>query len=81
LILRFAVAVKDGRATGVRLESGEVIPCDKVILATGGVTYSFTGSTGDGLTWAEKAGHKIVPIRPGLVLWSLKEIILNRWKG
>ncbi len=64
--------VKEGRVTGARLESGEVIPCDKVILATGGVTYSFTGSTGDGLNWAEKAGHRIVPIRPGLVALEVR---------
>ena len=59
--------VKAGKISGVRLESGEVVPVDKVILATGGVTYSFTGSTGDGLFWAEKTGHKITTIRPGLV--------------
>jgi predicted Rossmann fold flavoprotein len=59
--------VKAGRISGVRLESNEVVPVDKVVLATGGVTYSFTGSTGDGLFWAEKTGHKITPIRPGLV--------------
>lgn len=59
--------VKAGKISGVRLESGEVVLVDKVILATGGVTYSFTGSTGDGLLWAEKTGHKITPIRPGLV--------------
>jgi len=59
--------VKSGRIEGVRLESGKVIAADKVILATGGVTYSFTGSTGDGLIWAQDTGHKIIPIRPGLV--------------
>ena len=59
--------VKSGRIEGVRLGSGKVMAADKVILATGGVTYSFTGSTGDGLIWAQKTGHKIIPIRPGLV--------------
>ncbi len=59
--------VKNGRALGVLLSSGESVLADKVILATGGVTYSFTGSTGDGLFWAEKTGHKVIPVRPGLV--------------
>jgi len=65
--------VKAGKISGVRLESGEVVLVDKVILATGGVTYSFTGSTGDGLFWAEKTGHKITPIRPGLVALEAKK--------
>ena len=65
--------VKAGKISGVRLESGEVVPVDKVILATGGVTYSFTGSTGDGLFWAEKTGHKITLIRPGLVALEAKK--------
>jgi predicted Rossmann fold flavoprotein len=59
--------VKGGKISGVRLGSGEVVAVDRVVLATGGVTYSFTGSRGDGLIWAEQTGHRIVPIRPGLV--------------
>jgi len=65
--------VKAGKISGVRLESGEVVPVDKVILATGGVTYSFTGSTGDGLFWAQNSGHKITLIRPGLVALEAKK--------
>ncbi len=65
--------VKAGKISGVRLESGEVVLVDKVILATGGVTYSFTGSTGDGLFWAQNSGHKITPIRPGLVALETKK--------
>lgn len=40
---------------------------DKVILATGGKSYSKTGSTGDGYKIAQKLGHTIVPIKPSLV--------------
>lgn len=39
----------------------------KVILATGGISYTATGSTGDGFSIAEKLGHKITPLKPGLV--------------
>lgn len=39
---------------------------DCVILATGGITYPATGSTGDGYAFAEKLGHTIVPLRPSL---------------
>ena len=40
---------------------------DAVIVATGGVSYPATGSTGDGYRLAESVGHTIVPVRPALV--------------
>lgn len=40
---------------------------DAVIVATGGVSYAATGSTGDGYRFAEATGHRIEPIRPSLV--------------
>ena len=40
---------------------------DKIILATGGKTYSSTGSTGDGYEIAQKLGHTVTKIRPSLV--------------
>ena len=50
-------------------ENGEnkKIKTDKVILATGGKTYSMTGSTGDGYEIAQKLGHTITEIKPSLV--------------
>ena len=48
---------------------------DKVILATGGMSYKATGSTGDGYEIAKKLGHKIVQIKPSLVpLESKKDL-------
>lgn len=47
---------------------------DKVILATGGVSYPTTGSTGDGYNFAKKVGHSIVPLRPALVGINLKKV-------
>ena len=38
-----------------------------VIVATGGVSYPRTGSTGDGYRFAKAVGHKIIPVRPSLV--------------
>ncbi|HAH85745.1 MAG TPA: aminoacetone oxidase family FAD-binding enzyme, partial [Armatimonadetes bacterium] len=46
----------DGHISGVRVYSG-VIPADAAVLATGGVTYPKTGSTGDGYTMAAEVGH------------------------
>ncbi len=54
------------RIKGV-VSRGREIPCDAVILATGGASYPATGSTGDGYRLAVSAGHSIVPIRPALV--------------
>ena len=67
------ILVKDNQVRGLYLDNAEFIPCDKIILATGGATYSFTGSTGEGLKMAEKLGHSIIPLRPGLVPLEIKE--------
>lgn len=40
---------------------------DKVVIATGGVSYPATGSTGDGITYAKRMGHNIIPLKPSLV--------------
>lgn len=56
-----------GACTGVQLEDGTRLAADRVIIATGGCSYPGTGSTGDGYTLAQQAGHTIVPPRPSLV--------------
>ena len=57
---------------GVQLESGETLPCRRVILATGGCSYPMTGSTGDGYAMAEALGHTIV--KPSAVLSALETV-------
>lgn len=47
--------------------AAETIPCDRLILATGGASYPSTGSTGDGYRLAASAGHTILPPKPSLV--------------
>ncbi len=59
--------IRDGAVCGVTLEDGRTLPADAVVIATGGVSYPGTGSTGDGYTLAEQAGHTVVPPRPSLV--------------
>ena len=56
-----------GRVCGVRLTSGKVLPADAVIVATGGISYRTTGSTGDGYRFAKSAGHSITELSPSLV--------------
>ncbi len=61
------------RIQGVLLENGETLFADAVILATGGMSYPATGSTGDGLQLAEKCGHTLAPCTPALVPLTVKE--------
>ena len=58
---------------GVRLEDGEEIEADAVVLATGGLSYPTTGSTGDGYLMAEALGHTRKPCVPALVSFTLAE--------
>lgn len=51
----------------VELADGRIFTASKLIIATGGLSYPGTGSTGDGLRWAgEVFGHRIVPTFPSL---------------
>ena len=61
-----ALCIEDGRIVGVTGEKG-TYPAAAVIVATGGVSYGATGSTGDGYRFAESAGHTVVAPRGSLV--------------
>ncbi|MEG1243403.1 MAG: NAD(P)/FAD-dependent oxidoreductase, partial [Oscillospiraceae bacterium] len=67
--------IKDGDVAGVKTQDGNSYFADAVIVATGGVSYPATGSTGDGYELAKQAGHTIIPPKPSLVpLESSSEI-------
>ena len=61
-----AILTQQGTVTGVRTE-GEDIPCKWVILATGGLSYPTTGSTGDGYEMARRLGHTVTACEGSLV--------------
>lgn len=61
-----ALEIQEGHVSGVMLRGG-MLPAKGVILATGGLSYPATGSTGDGYRLARQAGHTIVAPRPSLV--------------
>ncbi len=50
----------------LRCTDGDVFTCERLIIATGGLSYPSTGSTGDGYRWASGAGHTLVPQFPSL---------------
>ena len=65
--------VEDGTVKGVETENGEIVFADKIIVATGGLSYPGTGSTGDGYELAKQAGHKITELVPSLVPLEIHE--------
>ncbi len=75
------ILVEQDTVVGVSLHDGEIIQANKVILATGGTSYQFTGSTGDGFKFAERLGHRIIPPSPGLVALVSKQKDLNELSG
>lgn len=75
------VLLSGDKVKAVRLESGRNIACDRVILASGGASYSFTGSDASGISIAGKLGHSIVPLRPGLVPLDVKQDYPRRLEG
>ena len=66
------ILTAEGRVAGVRTDRGSH-EAEWVILATGGVSYPATGSTGDGYRMAEALGHTIVPQEGSLVPLEAEE--------
>ena len=62
-----SLLVEEGRCCGVRLADGSTLRATSTLLATGGMSYPLTGSTGDGYRMAQQAGHTLLPTRPALV--------------
>ena len=60
------LAVEEGVCKGVRC-GGRIQTADRVIVATGGLSYPATGSTGEGHRMAREAGHTVTPLRGSLV--------------
>lgn len=73
--------IKDGKAVGVELSDHRKIKSDNVIVATGGMSYQTTGSTGDGYGFARETGHQISQLRPALVPLETMESYIPRMQG
>ena len=69
--------IEDGILKGIVLSKNGGKDCkinsDAVIIATGGLSYPSTGSTGDGYLFAKEAGHKITELSPALVPFETEE--------
>ena len=73
-----SICVTDGRISGVRLKTGEVLSASRVVLACGGASYPATGSDGTGYRIAADCGHTIVPLTPSLVPVELEPVEVCR---
>lgn len=74
------VLIEENRVKGV-ICSGQEIRADAVIIATGGLSYPVTGSSGDGYRWAQAAGHRLIPVRPSLVPLVCQEEWVKELQG
>ena len=67
------VVAKDGHFEKIILGDQRQIHADACIIATGGLSYQSTGSTGDGFRFAESLGHTVTDCMPALVPMECKE--------
>jgi predicted Rossmann fold flavoprotein len=75
------LTVKQGRINGATTKNGEVFYADAVVLATGGMSYPGTGSSGDGYAMARKLGHTIIDLKPSLVPLEVTEDWIGDLQG
>lgn len=68
------------RVVELQTEKGKY-PCDVVIVATGGLSYPSTGSTGDGYVFARELGHSITDLKCGLCGLNVKEQFYKDLQG
>lgn len=75
------ILTENSAVTGVRTRYGEILEADSVILATGGMSYPVTGSTGDGYKMAGRLGHTVTPLKASLVPLNVKQGFCSRLSG
>lgn len=68
-----SVEAEKGKFNKVVLKDATTQTADACIVATGGLSYRSTGSTGDGFRFAENVGHKVTQCFPSLVPMETKE--------
>ncbi len=76
--------IEEGRIIAIKAErngESEVIKADRIIICTGGRSYPATGSSGDGYSLAEKAGHSINPLYPSLVPLETDGLTAGKLQG
>ncbi|MCL2873392.1 MAG: NAD(P)/FAD-dependent oxidoreductase [Defluviitaleaceae bacterium] len=75
------IVVSDNAVKGVLFANDKTFDCDSVIIATGGLSYPGTGSTGDGYEFARKTGHNVTKLYPSLVPLLSDDIFIQELQG
>lgn len=78
---RIASDERARKVSGVRLSDGSCMAADAVIVATGGLSYPSTGSTGDGYRFARELGHSVTELSPSLVPIETEGDLAARLQG
>lgn len=76
-----SIRTQDGHVTGVILSDGRKQDADAVVIATGGLSYPTTGSTGDGYRMAQELGHTMKECTPALVPMEIREEWCRQLQG
>lgn len=71
----------NGAFCGVQLSDGRILRADACVVATGGLSYPSTGSTGDGYRFAGACGHQVTQTCPSLVPMNVKEWYAKELQG
>ncbi len=74
------LVIQNERVRGVETSHGR-FPADRIIVATGGLAYPSTGSTGDGYRFAKDAGMNVTETYPSLVCLNVHEPDIYKLKG
>ncbi len=75
------ILMEGKRCSGICLANHQKIEGDAVVVATGGLSYPSTGSTGDGYRFAQKLGHTVTELEPGLVPFVTREAWVKELQG
>lgn len=75
------INTKEKKIVSIELENGTIIKGDYFIIATGGLSYPETGSTGDGMKFSLNIGHTITPPKPSLVPIEVEEDWISSLQG
>lgn len=75
------ICAGNGKFSHVELDGKETAGGDACIVATGGLSYPSTGSTGDGYRFAGECGHTVIPCMPSLVPMEVGESFVERLMG
>lgn len=76
-----SIRTREGHVTGVLLSDGRKQDADAVVVATGGLSYPTTGSTGDGYRMAQELGHTMKECTPALVPMEIREEWCRQLQG